>query len=675
MQALIFSWLTYIVGSYFLDGEFRKSIYLIGALLTLVSYLSINAYAGSLPITDGLFIVYFYFLFLHITTESNTGYRLLFSTVYLGVLVSFIISYFLNPEISKFIVPLSGLLLIFKRYSSKTDMLIWIIITSLASFSYLLGKEIFYYMNIPFVFYFIRESVSNLFQQLEKEKRRYRDFVDRAINSEIQKQYAELDDELKITYKKLKEIFKLSNYTLSPSEIEDIAERVVEGLHNLGYSGVVLYVNFGNYYVFKKSGFFPYVKNYLEEKFEKINKITISDDEKHIFLPLKSDKEKIGVLGVYKKEGISPKEIEYLSTYANSVAISITKTIYFKEINKLQELLEKTFESVDIGIAIINKDFKIERANKALENITGKKPEGDIFEIVPEIQPLKEEIKQVIQNKKTIDTILSSINRKGSIYRIKALPLISSDNVDVDKVVIVIEDVTEKENLEAQLLETEKHAVIGKMAAGLSHDIKNPLAAISASAFAIKKRGETLEDGKIIELAKKIEKNSSRAAEIINRLLNYAKPSYYKAENVDLKETLISSIDFAIPDSKKKDIKIHKRLKSGVYTYGDKSALQQIFINILINAAEAMNHKGKIEIKLSKNEQYAVVSIKDTGPGIPEDLIEEIFDPFFTTKEKGTGLGLSVVNRIVKDHSGKIEVISKEGEGTEFIIKLPLSED
>ena len=88
-----------------------------------------------------------------------------------------------------------------------------------------------------------------------------------------------------------------------------------------------------------------------------------------------------------------------------------------------------------------------------------------------------------------------------------------------------------------------------------------------------------------------------------------------------------------------------------------------------------MNHKGKIEIKLTKNEQYAVVSIKDSGPGIPEDLIDEIFDPFFTTKEKGTGLGLSVVNRIVKDHSGKIEVISEEGEGTEFIIKLPLSED
>ena len=675
MQALIFSWLTYIVGSYFLEREFRKTIYLIGALLTLISYLSINAYAGNLKIIDSLFIIYFYFLFLHATTDSHIGYRFVFSLVYLGIFLSYIILHFLYPEISKFVIPLSGFLLILKRYSSKTDIFVWSGITFLASFSYIFGKEIFYYSNIPFVIYFIKESVSNLFLQLEKEKRRYKDFVDRAISSEIQKQYAELDDELKITYKKLKEIFKLSNYTLSPSEIEDIAERVVEGLHNLGYSGVILYVNTNHYYVFKKSGFFPYVKNYLEEKFENINKITISDDEKHIFLPLKSDKEKIGVLGVYKKEGISPKEIEYLSTYANSVAISITKTIYFKEINKLQELLEKTFESVDIGIAIINKEFKIERANKALENLTGKKPEGEIFEIVPEIQPLKEEIKQVIQNKKTIDTILSSINRKGSIYRIKALPLISSDNVDVDKVVIVIEDVTEKENLEAQLLETEKHAVIGKMAAGLSHDIKNPLAAISASAFAIKKRGNRLKDNKIIELAEKIEKNSSRAAEIINRLLNYAKPSYYKAENVELREILLSSIDFAIPDSKKKDIKVYKRLRSGIFTYGDRSALQQIFINLLINAAEAMNHKGKIEIKLTKNEQYAVVSIKDDGPGIPEDLIDEIFDPFFTTKEKGTGLGLSVVNRIVKDHSGKIEVVSGEGEGTEFIIKLPLSEE
>jgi len=672
MQALLFSWLTYLVGSYFIERKVRRILFLTAAFLTLVLYSATIYFAGDKPYLDVLLVVYFMFIFLHFPTK----YKPFFVVVYILIGAGFVLSTVYFPDYSKYFVPLSGLMLVFRFYRSKGDFFVWGLLSIVASLSYLIDRELFFYANIPFVFYFVKESINSLFEQLEKEKRRYRDFVDRAISSEIQKQYSELDDELKITYKKLKVIFKLSNDTLSPLEIEDIAERVVEGLHNLGYSGVILYVNTGSFNAFKKSGFFPYMKNYLEDRFESIEKITISDDEKQIFLPLKSDKGKIGVLAVYKKEGISPKEIEYLSTYANSVAISITKTIYFKEINKLQELLEKTFESVDIGIAIVDKSYRIERANRALKEITGYELDGTIFEAIPEIEPLKRELEAVIKDRKVVDTLLSSIHRKGSIYRVKALPLISTDRDDVDKMVLVIEDVTEKEKLEAQLIETEKHAVIGKMVAGLSHDIKNPLAAISASAFAIKRRGNRLKDGRIIELAEKIEKNSTRAADIINKLLNFAKPSYYKMENVNLKEVILSSIEFAIPEKKKKDIKVYRRLRSDVYTYGDKNALQQVFINILINAVEALeDHKGVIEIKLTKDRENAVISIKDNGVGIPKDVIDEVFDPFFTTKEKGTGLGLSVVKKIIKDHNGDIEVYSREGEGTEFIIKLPLSEE
>ncbi|WP_457642867.1 ATP-binding protein [Persephonella sp.] len=671
MQALLFSWLTYLVGSYFLSREIRQVVPLIGAFSVLLLYWMLGTYFPENRLIDSLFVFYFMFIFLYVSSSD----KLIFTGLYLLIFTGYIVSSYFFPQYAQVFVPVSGLVLLFRTYSSKRDFAVWFLITLIASVSYVFGTEVFFYGNIPFVFYFLRRNISGFFERLEKDKRRYKDFVDRAISSEIQKRHSEIDDELKITYKKLKVIFKLSNDTLSPLEIEEIAEKVVEGLHNLGYSGVVLYVDTGSFSVFKKSGFFPYMKNYLEDRFEQINKITISEDEKQIFLPLQSDRGKIGVLAVYKKEGISPKEIEYLSTYANSVAISITKTIYFKEINKLQELLEKTFESVDIGIAILDKEFNIEKANKALEKITGKKADGSIFEIIPEVQPLRKELEDVIKNKTVIDTVLSSIHRKGSIYRIKALPLISTDSDDVDKVVLIIEDVTEKEKLEAQLLETEKHAVIGKMAAGLSHDIKNPLAAISASAFAIKKRGNRLKDSKIVELAEKIEKNSSRAADIINRLLNYAKPSYYRSEKVDLKEVILSSIEFAVPDSRKKDIQIEKDLQSGVFTYGDKNSLQQVFINLLINAVEAMEGKGKITITLTKDENSAIISIKDTGAGIPEDMLDEIFDPFFTTKEKGTGLGLSVVSRIIKDHNGKVEVYSREGEGTEFVIKLPLLED
>ncbi|MBK3331893.1 GHKL domain-containing protein [Persephonella atlantica] len=674
MYALIFSWLIYIVGAYLLEKDLKKILYPAGAVFFLVVY-AVGVYLSDSTFLDGLVIIYLMFIFLHASRELQQRLRVITVTLFVFLFLTYLLLASYKVQYYETVIPISSLLLLLRQYRANTEILLWagIILTALTL--YFININLFFYINIAFVLFFMAETINEHHVEMDKEKKRYRDFVSRAINSEFQKRYAEIDDELKITYKKLKEIFKLSNYTLFPSDIEDIAERVVEGLHNLGYSGVVLYVNVGGNNIFKKSGFFPNLKSYLTEKFEKLNKITISEDEKSIFLPLISDKEKIGVLGVYKKEGATSKEIEYLSTYANSVAISITKTIYFKEINKLQQLLEKTFESVDIGIAIINREFQIERANRALKELTGFQSSNNIFDAIPEIEPLKKELQSVIEEKKVFDTVLSSIHRKGFIYRIKALPLISSNSSDADKIVLVIEDITEKEKLEAQLLETEKHAVIGKMAAGLSHDIKNPLAAISASAFAIKKKGERLKDNRIIELAEKIEKNSSRAADIINRLLNYAKPSYYRSEKVNLREVILSSIDFSIPDSRKKDIKVYKRLRSDIFTYGDKNALQQVFINLIINAVEAMNNRGRIDIKLTKNGNYAAISIKDYGPGIPEKMVEEIFDPFFTTKEKGTGLGLSVVSRIVKDHHGKIEVHSKEGEGTEFIIKLPLMED
>ncbi|NPA58089.1 MAG: GHKL domain-containing protein [Aquificae bacterium] len=669
MQALLFSWLTYLVGAYFIERDFKRLLFLSGAFVSLVLYYLLGFLGEASLYREILIVVYFMFIFLHFSSRPKLFLLVLFWLSGGGYLLSAV--YF--PQYSPYFVSASGLVLLLRDYYSRMDLLIWSAITLTVSVSYLVDRELFFYANLLFVFYFLRESVSGLLGQIEKEKKRYRDFVDRAITSEIQKKYSEIDDELKITYKKLKVIFKLSNITLSPLEIEEIAERVVEGLHNLGYSGVILYVNTENFNAFKKSGFFPYMKNYLENRFENIEKITISEDEKQIFLPLKSDKGKIGVLAVYKKEGISPKEIEYLSTYANSVAISITKTIYFKEINKLQDLLEKTFETVDIGIAIVNREYRIERANRALKEITGRELDGTIFEAIPEIEPLKRELESVIKDNRVVDTVLSSISRKGSIYRIKALPLVSGEGEERDKMVLVIEDITEKEKLEAQLIETEKHAVIGKMVAGLSHDIKNPLAAISASAFAIKRRGNRLKDGKIIELAEKIEKNSSRAADIISKLLNFAKPSYYKMERVNLKDVLLSSIEFALPE-KKKNVKIYRRLRSDVYTYGDRNALQQVFINLLINAIEAIeDRQGIIEVKLTKDKEHAVISIKDNGVGIPKDVLNEVFDPFFTTKEKGTGLGLSVVKKIITDHGGEIEVNSVEGGGTEFIIRLPLS--
>jgi len=677
MEALFFSWIILLIAVYSLNRGIDKHLFLYISVFPLfLASISDNFYI-TYEFRDFFYIVFILSVFLYLNNDKPLKFKIPFVVWFLVLGMVSLAGSVYTKEYLTFAVPLAFITLMFRNYKNRFDFLLWTLILFFNIVLFILVNSLFYYGNILLSIYLLISSVSEYTETAEQEKKDYRELVDRAIQSEIQKQYSELDDELKITYKKLKEIFKLSNYTILPIKLEDIAERVVEGLHNLGYSGVVIYIEENEKEIFKKSGFFPYIKKFRENGFKEIDKIHISEDEKSIFLPMYSDKGKIGVLGVYKKERIFPKEIEYLSTYANSVATSIAKTLYFDKINKLQELFGKTFESVDIGIAIVDKNFLVETVNSALEKIVGHKITGDLFENIPELLPLKSEIEGVISNKQPLDTVFSSVSKKGFIYRVKVLPLASTpeEKERIEKLVIIIEDITEKEKLEAQLLQTEKHAVIGKLAAGLSHDIKNPLTAISAYAFTVKKKGEKLKDKTLINLGEKIENNSKRAEDIINKLLNYAKPSYYKEKVVDLREVLNTSIDFSIPASKRKNIKINKRLEKGVYVYGDPGSLQQVFINLIINAAEAMNYSGNVWINLKKNGDKAVIKIKDDGEGIPENIKDEIFDPFFTTKEKGTGLGLSVVKRIVNDHRGEIYFESKEGEGTEFIIKLPVAED
>lgn len=262
------------------------------------------------------------------------------------------------------------------------------------------------------------------------------------------------------------------------------------------------------------------------------------------------------------------------------------------------------------------------------------------------------------------------------IFEVKAFP-ISSEEV-LNGLVIVFEDVTEKEEMENQIIQSEKLAVIGRLAAGISHEIKNPLAIINQNAFMVKRRIQKLCSNvenidNILESIERIERNVIRATDIIERLLNFSKPYYTKAEKVNLREVVEEAIKLAILQAQKSNISFSKKLVDA-YVKGDKNALIQLFINLILNAIEAIENKGKITIKITplKRTENVRVVIKDTGKGISEDILDKIFEPFFTTKEKGTGLGLAVSYRILQDHGGKILVNSKEGEGTEFILTFPL---
>jgi signal transduction histidine kinase len=241
--------------------------------------------------------------------------------------------------------------------------------------------------------------------------------------------------------------------------------------------------------------------------------------------------------------------------------------------------------------------------------------------------------------------------------------------------IIVFEDVTDKIRLQQQLLTSEKLASIGLLSAGVAHEINTPLTGISSYIQMLQKK---LTDSHYAQILEKVEAQTDRVAKIIKNLLTFARsPSDASFHRVDLKQSLeeiLSLIDYKL---KNMNIRLALDLVSvpGVYAQGER--LQQVFINIILNALDAMPQGGQLGIRLAPEDGAAVVRISDTGTGIRPEHLSRIFDPFFTTKGvgKGTGLGLSISYAIVKEHDGHIEVRSEVGQGSTFTITLPVGRD
>ncbi len=592
---------------------------------------------------------------------------------YLILLVLSNINYFSNL---KSIIALNFLALLFMFNKQIYLYKVWISI-NLFSFvftfiypqSYLtFSSLVLIYLTVLEIYTFIKYS--------NEEKEEFKIKLYKTIGSEVEKEVEKLDIKLQLAYKKLKELFRLNTSIIKESSIEEMAEKVVKGLYNLGYTGVYIILKLEN--ISKKEGFIPNLRFYIE-RLNYTKDIETFEDKTIVILPLKDDNQIIGYLIVYSKISLIQEEIEFILTYTQSISNIITKTHYFSETIKLRDLIYRTIEGVNLGIVIIDCDFNIEILNQYSKNFSSNLEEKNIFETFPFLKQLKSEFEDVIKNKKDFETKIK-VDYLSKIFEIKAYPIYSQENT-VNSLVIIFEDVTEKEEMENHIIQSEKLAVIGRLAAGLSHEIKNPLTIINQTAYLLKRKvqkqfGNIQNTEALLESIKTIEKNVYRAIDIIERLLNFSKPYYSNTEKVNLKDIIDEAFKLAYLQSKKPGVKISKNMED-VYIKGDKNALIQLFLNLIINAFDAIENKGKITItlKLLKRSNSVKVSIKDTGKGIPEDILDKIFDPFFTTKEKGTGLGLAVCYKIVESHGGSISVKSEEGIGTEFIVTFNLSED
>ena len=230
----------------------------------------------------------------------------------------------------------------------------------------------------------------------------------------------------------------------------------------------------------------------------------------------------------------------------------------------------------------------------------------------------------------------------------------------------LINDITAAQE---NLIRTEKLYAIGEFSAGVAHEIKNPLTSIKLlmQTLAHKKQAISSQDFAIIE------GEINRIDHIVKEFLAFARPKKVEKKDVNINDALQEVITITWPKMKQSRIELVKMLSSDLPAIkGNSDGLKQVFLNVVLNAIQAMDDGDTLIIKTRANEKHLLVEIKDSGFGIPEKNLKNIFNPFFTTKENGTGMGLAIAYTIISDHSGKLSVESKTGIGTTVKVELPL---
>lgn len=247
-----------------------------------------------------------------------------------------------------------------------------------------------------------------------------------------------------------------------------------------------------------------------------------------------------------------------------------------------------------------------------------------------------------------------------------------------DLAIAINQMILQLESREVGLIQAHKMRAVGTLTAGVAHELNNPLNNITLTAHMLLEDFERLSDEEKKDMLKDVVAEAGRSKSIISNLLDFARESTSQVEPLDLEKLLRETISLSANQLRLSGVKIE--LSSTGYlprVHGDSQQLRQVFLNLILNAVDASNKGGKIQVLLTPADEpgYVAVKVVDFGKGIPEHILGNIFDPFFTTKPKGkgTGLGLSVSQGIVAKHGGRIRVTSKEGHGTTFTVTLPVT--
>ena len=382
-------------------------------------------------------------------------------------------------------------------------------------------------------------------------------------------------------------------------------------------------------------------------------------------------------------------------------AISSTTALLFWEFARVstkqkkisQELQEakalyKTMinELIQEDVLVIGHDYRIIDVNNTVLNRMGLKKEEVIGRFCYEIThrqsfpctgenhpcPLIKTMETIEPNQTTHIHLDKNDNE---IYcSISTYPLIEEG--DIVGVVEITRDITHEINIQKTLMQQEKLVSVGRLSAGVAHEINNPLTTILTTAMLLQEDIDP-DDPMHAEL-ETIAQETLRCRKIVTSLLDFARQTRPQKKANDINAIITESVLLARKQAAFKDIDVRKDLTHDLpMLHLDKGQIQQVLINLILNAIESTRAGGNITLRtaLLTRRQAVQISVSDTGEGISEELIDKVFDPFFTTKEEGTGLGLAITHGIIEQHGGTIEVRNREQGGTTFTIKIPLGTD
>jgi two-component system, NtrC family, sensor kinase len=410
------------------------------------------------------------------------------------------------------------------------------------------------------------------------------------------------------------------------------------------------------------------------------------------YIPCHAQQKTIAVLGLGKTvqgDFLSSEDMELLETLGGYLGIAIQNSRLYAslqqkaaEYERLKDFNENIVESINVGVMALDMENRIESWNAQMEVMyalprwqTLTQPLKSIFpaEFVEEFERIAQEpgIRNLYKFRlKTPAGEVRTVN-------VAIAPLVTRKFQVIGRL-IIMDDITERIELEAQLSQSDKLSSIGLLAAGVAHEVNTPLAVISSYTQMLSKQlqGDPQKSG----LLEKITRQTFRASEIVNNLLNFSRTSGSEIGDVDVNKVIADTLALLEHQFKVAKVEVQNTPTPALPAIqGNAGRLQQVFLNLFLNAKDAMPGGGTLRV-VTLNGESVSVCVSDTGSGIAPEHIQRIYDPFFTTKTspgagqaRGTGLGLSVTYGIIQEHAGKIRVESQPGAGTTFTLDFPLS--